>query len=104
MEVFETCFYDILTTRYDHQRYVFRPYLRVFHSIWVLGPGGGGGGGGSQGLGAQPAYAVFGGTSKIKVLETCFCDIVITCNDHPRYVKHVLGRICVIFTPFGYYV
>ena len=37
----------------------FRPYLHVFHLIWVLGPGGGGGGGGSQGMGTQPAYAVF---------------------------------------------
>ena len=36
----------------------FRPYLGVFHPIWVLGWGGGGGGG-SQGIGTQPAYAVF---------------------------------------------
>ena len=31
------------------------PYLHVFHPIWVLGPGGGV----SQGIGTQPAYAVF---------------------------------------------
>ena len=30
-------------------------------------------------------------SSKIEVFETCFFDIVITYNDHPRYVKHVLG-------------
>ena len=43
-------------------------------------------------------------SSKIEVFETCFFDIVITQNDHPRYVKHVLGRIYVFFTLFGYQV
>ena len=43
-------------------------------------------------------------SSKIEVFETCFFDIVITYNDHPRYVKHVLGRIYVFFTLFGYWV
>ena len=42
------------------------------------------------------------GSSKIEVFETCFYDIVITQNDHPRYVKHVLGRIYVYFILFGY--
>ena len=44
------------------------------------------------------------GSSKIEVFETCFFDIVTTQNDHPRYVKHVLGCICVFFTVFGYQV
>ena len=43
-------------------------------------------------------------SSKIEVFETCFSDIVTTQNDHPSYVKHVLGRIYMIFNPFGYYV
>ena len=43
-------------------------------------------------------------SSKIEVFETCFCDIVITQNDHPSYAKHVLGRIYVFFTLFGYHV
>ena len=43
-------------------------------------------------------------SSKLKVFETCFCDIVTTQNDHPRYAKHVLGRIYVFFTLFGYQV
>ena len=43
-------------------------------------------------------------SSKIEVFETCFFDIVTTQNDHPRYGKHVLGRICVFFTLFGYQV
>ena len=42
------------------------------------------------------------GSSKIEVFETCFFDIVTTQNDHPSYAKHVLGRIYVFFTPFGY--
>ena len=43
-------------------------------------------------------------SSKMEVFETCFCDIVTTQNDHPRYVKHVLGRIYVFFALLGYQV
>ena len=43
-------------------------------------------------------------SSKIEVFETCFFDIVTTQNDHPSYGKHVLGRIYVFFTLFGYQV
>ena len=39
-------------------------------------------------------------SSKPEVFETYFFDIVITSNDHPRYVKHVLARIYVVFTLF----
>ena len=42
--------------------------------------------------------------SKIEDAETYFFDIVTTQHDHPRYVKHVLGRIHVFFTLFGYWV
>ena len=42
-------------------------------------------------------------SSKIEVFETCFFDIVTTQYDHPSYVKHVLGRIYVFFTPFAYW-
>ena len=41
-------------------------------------------------------------SSKIEVFETFFFDIVTTQNDHPSYAKHILGRICVVFTIFGY--
>ena len=41
------------------------------------------------------------GSSKIEVFETCFFDVVITLNDHPRYAKHVLDRICINFTLLG---
>ena len=42
------------------------------------------------------------GSSKIEVFETCFYDAVTTRYDHPRYVKHVLGRIYVFFTLLWY--
>ena len=42
------------------------------------------------------------GSSKIQVFEPHFFDIVITQNGHPRYVRHVLGRIYMFFTLFGY--
>ena len=42
------------------------------------------------------------GSSKIEVFEHCVFDIVTTQYDHPRYVKHVLGRIYVFFTRFRY--
>ena len=41
---------------------------------------------------------------KIEVFETGFFGIVITQNDHPSYVKHVLGRIWVFCPLFGYWV
>ena len=43
-------------------------------------------------------------SSKIEVFETYFFHIVTTQNDHPSYGKHVLGRIYVFFTLFGYQV
>ena len=42
-------------------------------------------------------------SSKIEVFETYFFDILITKNDHPKYVKHVLGSIYMSFTLFGYW-
>ena len=43
-------------------------------------------------------------SSKMEVFKTCFFDIVTTQNDHPSYLKHVLGRIYMFFTLFGYWV
>ena len=34
-------------------------------------------------------------SSKIQVCETHFSDVATTHNDHPSYVKHVLGNIYV---------
>ena len=41
------------------------------------------------------------GSSKIEVSEIYFYDIVTTQYDHPRYIRHVLGRIYVFFALFG---
>ena len=59
------------------------PYLGI-------GCTGGGGVSHSQGIGTQPADAVFTpGISKIEVSKTYFFDIVTTQNDHPTAIKHV---------------
>ena len=60
MEDSKTYFFDIVTTQYDHPRYVKHVLGRIyvfFYLTWDLGAGGGGGG--LQGIGTQPAYAVF---------------------------------------------
>ena len=43
-------------------------------------------------------------SSKIEVFKTCFSDMVTTQCNHPSYLKHILGRIYMFFTPFGYWV
>ena len=43
-------------------------------------------------------------SSKIEVFETYFFNIVTIPYDHPRYVKHVLGRIYLFFTLLWYYL
>ena len=104
MEVFETCFFDIVITLNYHPRYVKHVLGRiyVFHPIWILGPRGGGV---SQGIGTQPAYVVcHPGQLKNRSFRNLFFYIVTTQNDHPSYGKHVLGRIYVFFTLFGYQV
>ena len=44
------------------------------------------------------------GSSKVEVSKTNLFEIVTTHNDHPSYVKHVLGSVYVFFTLFGYWV
>ena len=74
----------------------FSPYLGIRS-------GGGGGGGLPKGWVHNLLMQFFTvASSKIEVFETYFFDIVITQYDHPRYIKHVLGRIYMIFTLFGY--
>ena len=68
-----------------------------------LGIRSGGDGGAPKGLVHNLLMQLFNpGGSKIEVFETGFFDIVTTQNDHPRYIKHVLGRICMFFTLFGF--
>ena len=66
-------------------------------------PGGGGGGVSPKGLVHNLAVQFFTlGSSKIEVFGTSFFVVVITQNDHPMYVKHVLGHIYSFFTLFRY--
>ena len=63
---------------------------------------GGGGGASPKGLVHNLLMQFFTlGCSKIELFEFCFFDVVTTQNDHPRYVKHVLGRMYVFATLFG---
>ena len=104
IEVFKTCFFDIVTTGNDHPRYAKHVLGRIYMFFTLLGNWPHGGGGGSQGIGTSLLMQFFTpGSSKIEVFETCFSDVVTTQNDHPRYVKHVLGRIYMFFTLFGYW-
>ena len=74
------------------------PYLGI-------GLGEGGGGGAPKGLVHNLLMHFFPlDSSKMEVFKTCFFDIVTTQYDHPCYVKHVLGRIYMFFTLFGYWV
>ena len=61
IEVFETFFFDIVTTQNDISSYAKHILGRIYVFFTLLGcwVRGGGGGGVSQGTGAQPAYAVF---------------------------------------------
>ena len=59
IEVSETSFFDIVTTQYDHPRYVKHVLGRIYVFFTRFGNQVRGGGGGSQGFGTQPAYAVF---------------------------------------------
>ena len=103
MEVFKTCFFDIVTTQYDHPSYLKHVLGRIYMVFTLFGIGLGGGGGGSQGNGTQPAYAVFHhGQLQNGSFQNFFFDIVTTHYDHPSYLKHILGRIYMFFTLFGY--
>ena len=59
IEVFKTCFFDIVTTQYDHPSYPKHALGRIHMLFTLFGYWVRGGGGGSQGIGTQPAYAVF---------------------------------------------
>ena len=79
---------------------VFGMFFTLF-GYWV----GGGGGGAPKGWVHNLLMQFFTlDSSKIEVFKTCFFDIVTTQYDHPSYPKHVLGRIYMFFTLFGYWV
>ena len=108
IEVFKTCFFDVVTTQYDHPSYpkhVFGRIWTFFTSFGYWVGGGGGGGAVPKGLVHNLLMQFFTlDRSKMEVFKTCFFDIVTTQYDHPSYPKHVLGRIYMFFTLFGYWV
>ena len=59
IEVFQTCFFDIVTTQNDISSYAKHILGRIYVFFTLFGCWVRGGGGVSQGTGAQPAYAVF---------------------------------------------
>ena len=106
IKVFETYFFDTVTTKIDHPRNVKHVLGSIYVFFTLFGYSlreRGGGGGSLKGLVHNLLMQSFTlGNSKVEVFETYFFDIVTTQNDHPRYVKHVLGSIYVFFTLFGY--
>ena len=103
MEIFKTNFFDILAIHNDQTSYVehvLDPPHVLFTVFCLFGRG--------LGLlndfvlltaGAPSPFTTY--TPKNKVFENDIFDIVATHNDHPTYVKHVLGGICVFFTYLG---
>ena len=105
IEVFETCFFDIVTTQNDHPRYVKHVLARMYMFFTLFGyQVGGGGVGGLLGDWYTTRSCSFSPwvAQKWKFSKLVFFDVVTTQNDHPRYVKHVLGRMYMFFTLFGY--
>ena len=101
IEVFKTFFFDILTTQYDHPRYVKHVLGRIYVFFTLFGYWVRGGGGCPQGLVANPLMQFFARTAQNSTFpKLFFFDIVTTQYDHPRYVKHVSARIYVVFTLF----
>ena len=123
IEFFESCFYDIMTTQYDHPRYVKHvlAHIYVVYTLFIpyfgcvlLGIDSVRGG-----LAEGNRIAVcrwFNGLwcehklpeqfstlyrSKMENFAKHFLDIVTTYNDEICYVKHVLAPFYVFFTLFG---
>ena len=80
MEVFETYFFDIVTTQNDHPSYGKHVLGRIYVFFTRFGNQvGGGGGGAPKGRVHNLLMQLFTlESSKMEVFETCFCDILIT--------------------------
>ena len=101
MEIFETDFFDTLTTQNDQISYL-KHVLAPLHVFFTLF-GCWGGGGALKGAGAHNLLMQFSGlgSSKMEIFETDFFDTLTTQNDQISYVKHVLAPLYVFFTLFG---
>ena len=94
-----------MTTQNDHPSYGKHVLGRIYVFFTLFGCWVRGGGVSPKGRVHNLLMQFFNpDSSKIEVFETHFFYIVTTQNDHPSYGKHVLGRIYVFFTLFGYQV
>ena len=98
MEISETDFPDILTIQNDQVsscKACFSPLFMCFSPYLGVG-----GGGLPRGLGHNPLMQLSNlGSSKMKISETDFSDILTIQNDQISYVKHVLAPSLFVFHP-----
>ena len=97
--------FDIVTTQNYHPIYAKQGLGRIYVFFTRFGYevcGREGGGGAPKRLIHNLVMQFFNlGTSKMQFsYKAYFFDTVTTKNDHPIYVKHVLGRIYLFFTLF----
>ena len=78
IEVFETCFFDIVTTQNDISSYAKHVLGRIYVFSPYLGVRSGGGGSPKGRVHNLLMQFFTPDSSKMEVFETCFCDIVIT--------------------------
>ena len=77
MEVLETYFFDMVTTKNDHPRYVKHVLSPIYVFFTLFGYWARRGGGVLQGIGTQPAYAICTlDNSKIEVTSQRLLDLV----------------------------
>ena len=106
IEVFKTYVFDIVIAKKDHPKCAKHVLGRIYVFFTPFGYQVGGGGGGLPRDGCTTYLCSFSTRTaqESKFSKLVFFDIVTTQNDHPSYAKHVLGRIYVFFTLFGYQV
>ena len=102
MEVSRSYFFATETAHSDHPMHFFYCIYVFFTVFGCCMWGAWGVGGVSEGIGTQPANAVFhAGPLKNPSFRTLFFSILANQKDHPGYVKHVLSTIYVFFTQCG---
>ena len=94
IEFFESFFYDIMTTQYDHPRYVKHvlAHINVVYTLFIP----------YFGCVLLGIDSLQGGLAEgNRIFAKHFFDIVTTYNNEMYYVKHVLAPFYVFFTLFG---
>ena len=94
IEFFESCFYDIMTTQYDHPRYVKHVLAHIYVVYTLFIP--------YFGCVLLGIDSLRGGLAEGNIIsETDFFDTLTIQNDQISHVKHVLAPFYVFFTLFG---